>query len=355
MSPLSLRRRSRGADHDLADAVLEDVLEDLPPIASAADQATANVAAKAATIGLMVCLVLGPVGAVLGGVAVAAAMKSPPAQQAAVVDDSNQRAAAGELAQRVVVAWLAATRANPGALVDLVPGASDASLPERAFKVTEVGVSGIGRAGEVWSVTVAATVTDALGVTARRFYRVPVQVTGDPVAGGGGASGTVTALTLPAPVSPPSTGAAPQSAYRGPLGETSAVGVTVTQFLGAYLAGTGDVSRYLTPGVTLTALTPAPYTDVSLEDLRADTNADGDAVPGDGDQMRVLATVTATVTRQQTSACTYALSLTARAGRWEIAGIDPAPASASKTPSATPAPGTTSPGDVSSPSSTTSS
>ena len=36
------------------------------------------------------------------------------------------------------------------------------------------------------------------------------------------------------------------------------------------LTGAGDVGRYLTPGVTLVALTPAPYTSVRLDDLRGD-------------------------------------------------------------------------------------
>jgi len=48
--------------------------------------------------------------------------------------------------------------------------------------------------------------------------------------------------------------------------------------------------------------------------------------PADGQRMRVLATAAAEVTDTQSANVTYALTLAARAGRWEITAIDPTPA-----------------------------
>lgn len=309
-SVLSLRRR-RPEDQEAAEG---DLVADLPPIASGSHQSATHVAAKAATAGLTACLILGPVGAALGGLAFLQGSQLAPTQTAAAVDQSNERAIAEEFAQRVVLTWLTSTRDQSAALTALVPGVQGASLPERGFDVTDATVARIAQDGGLWSVTVAANVTDARSETVRRFYQVPVQVTGS----------AVTALTLPAPVSPPTAGVAPRTGYRTQLDPNSVVGVTVSQFLAAYLTGTGDVSRYLTPGVSLTVLAPPPYAEVQLEELLGDS--DGDAVPVSGQRLRVLATAVGTVTAKQAATVTYALSLTARAGRWEITAIDPVPA-----------------------------
>jgi hypothetical protein len=115
----------------------------------------------------------------------------------------------------------------------------------------------------------------------------------------------------------------------------------VGQFLNAYIAGSGDVTRYLTPGVVLTTLTPAPYTSVDLSEIRAEGSDQPPAVvPVDGTQIRVLALGTAVVTDQQTSNVAYALTLTARAGRWEISALDLVPVqSQTQSPDASSAPG----------------
>jgi hypothetical protein len=77
------------------------------------------------------------------------------------VDDSNEQAMAGEFAQRVVLTWLAATREGPEDLLALVKDAQLAFLPEQPFTATDLTVARIEDADGVWSVTVAATVTDA--------------------------------------------------------------------------------------------------------------------------------------------------------------------------------------------------
>lgn len=223
---------------------------------------------------------------------------------------------AGEYAQRVVLTWLTTPRAKPDPLLALVGDARVATLPELPFTAADSAVAGVTQSSGIWSVTVAVTVTDDRKITSRRFFQVPVLVAG----------GAVTALSLPAAVSAPIVGIPPRTGYRSQLSAGSAVGVTVTQFLAAYTAGAGDVSRYLTPGHSLAALSPAPYTAVRLTELRSDSDIAGDAVPRDQQRMRVMALASVTVTDRQVSTVAYALTLTSRAGRWEVAAIDPVPA-----------------------------
>ncbi|GAA4997767.1 conjugal transfer protein [Actinopolymorpha pittospori] len=319
MSPtVSLRRRA-GVEEQNTN---EDLREELPPIADGAHQTTSALAAKAATVGLMACLVLGPVGAVAGGLALAQSARPAPVQAATVTDRSNDQAVAGEFAQRVVLTWLTTTQDQPAPVLALVKDAQISAMSQQAFTTADPTVARIVQTDGTWSVTVAVTVTDARNQTARRFFQLPVQLT----------NGSVTALTLPTPVSPPTVVQGSTPTYCTQIGTSSPVGQTVAQFLTAYIAGSGDVSRYLTPGVALAALTPAPYMSVRLDDLRSTGDVDPAAAPEDDQRMRVLAVATASVTDKQSSSVAYALTLTARAGRWEITAIDPTPAVAAKTP-----------------------
>ena len=331
MSPtLSLRRRRPIEDEDFVGQELDDAdALDLPPIADGAHQTTTHLAARLATVVLLLCLVASPVALAVAGLAYFQSSSVSTSAPPAVVDRSNDQAVASEFAQRVVVTWLTATQQNPDALVALVKDAQLSTLPRDPFEVRDPSLARITQTNGTWSVTVAVTVTDARTVTARRFFQVAVRLD----------AGSVSALTLPTPVSPPAVAPASTDDYRSQLDSTGPAAQTVAQFLTAYLTGSGDVGRYLTPGVSLAALSPAPYTSVRLEDLRGDNDVRStDTVP-DGRRLRVLATATAAVTDQQRSTVSYALTLTARAGRWEITGIDPAPAYTPRT-SATTAPGT---------------
>ena len=325
MSPtLSLRRRRAEPA-----VPVDDVSEDLPPIASAREQVASNLGAKAATIALLGCLAAGPLGLAAGALAIGQASGSTAPAQSVVPDQSNERAAAGEFAQRVVLAWLGATRDHPGQLAALVSNAQTASFPTVAFQTSDPTVSAIRNINGVWAVTVAVTVTDARPSTVRRFFLVPVVVSG----------ASVTALTLPSPVAGPPVTAGPGLDYQVQVASTGPVASTVAQFLGAYLAGAGDVTRYVTPGVQLPAIDPAPYTAVRVTDLRCDLNVDTTATPKDGTVLRLLAAADATATAKQTVSVGYALTLRSRAGRWEVAAIDPSPSLATKSPGAASAPG----------------
>lgn len=320
MSPgLSLRRRP--ADVDAA-----TIQPDLPPIADGAHQTSTYLAARVATVGLLLCLAVSPLALVVALLAFSHGGSGSAAQPPGVTDRSNDQAVAGEFAQHLVVTWLTATQDSPDALLALVKDAQLSTLSRDPFGVRDPALARISEADGTWSVTVAVTVTDARKVTARRFFQVPVRLD----------AGTVSALSLPTPVSPPPVTPAASDEYRTQLDSTGPQSQTVAQFLSAYLTGSGDVGRYLTPGITLTAVSPAPYTSVRLDDLRGDTDVSTSTTPRDGQRLRVLASATAVVTEQQSSSVSYALTLTARAGRWEITAIDPAPAYTPKTPAASP-------------------
>lgn len=291
--------------------------QDLPPIASGSAQSVSWLATRALSMLLLGCLLAGPIALVLVlGSALGGEPSSTTTTPASAEDRSGERAIAGQFAEQLVTAWLASTSDHPEPLQALVPAAAVPVGTRKAFVVTDPAVAGIESVGEGWSVTVAASVTDARDVTARRFYQVPVQVSGS----------SVVALSLPTVVSGPALAPPPASAYRAQIPTSTPLGVAVSEFLSAWLTG-GEISRYLTPAVVLSAPLPAPFTTARVDELRAaGDDIDPAVAPTDGQLIRVLATVTASVTDQQAVAADFAVSLTARAGRWEISGIDRAPA-----------------------------
>ncbi|MQY40173.1 hypothetical protein SRB17_82040 [Streptomyces sp. RB17] len=146
-----------------------------------------------------------------------------------------------------------------------------------------------------------------------RYYAIPV------VADRAGASFTVTGA--PGVVAGPARAGVPKSPYRVtvPEGDLSSA---VAEFLGAYLTGAGEVSRYLAPGVKLTAVSPAPYTALSLQQLSAiEEAAAAEQVPADGTTVRVLAEVEARDAAGRWPPA-YELTLKARSGRWEATALE---------------------------------
>ncbi|MGI5397069.1 hypothetical protein [Streptomyces sp. CA-251251] len=101
----------------------------------------------------------------------------------------------------------------------------------------------------------------------------------------------------------------------------SSLASTVGEFLGANLTGTGEVDRYLAPGVKLTPVSPAPYTTVTVREVSAvEEAAAAGQVPADGTKVRVLVQAEA---RDEAGRwpLAYELALTARSGRWDIAAL----------------------------------
>jgi pyruvate/2-oxoglutarate dehydrogenase complex dihydrolipoamide acyltransferase (E2) component len=146
-----------------------------------------------------------------------------------------------------------------------------------------------------------------------RYYAVPVSSDST------GSSFTVTGA--PGVVAGPARAEVPTSSY-GVLVPEGDLSLAVGQFLAAYLTGAGEVDRYLAPGVKLTAVSPAPYTAVAVQQVSAAEQAAAAAqVPADGTTVRVLASVEARDTAGRWP-LGYELTLKARSGRWEVAAME---------------------------------
>ncbi|WP_348541257.1 conjugal transfer protein [Streptomyces sp. SAI-208] len=172
-----------------------------------------------------------------------------------------------------------------------------------------VAVRSAQQTGTAWSVTVAAQYADGR----LRYFAVPVAADAD------GASFTVSGA--PGVVAGPARTKGVQSPYTVPVPTDGDVSSTVGEFLAAFLAGAGEIDRYLAPGVALSPVSPAPYQTVMLQQmLAAEQEAAADSVPADGTQVRVMAEVEAHDSWGRWPLA-YELTLAARAGRWEVAGL----------------------------------
>lgn len=260
-----------------------------------------------------------------GPIALCVALASTPTtvEAATPAKPATVRAAAagadpGGYAQLFVSAWLRssaddATSAQARLAQSLAP---DVELPDPATgagaQLTPQSVTAVRsaqRTGGAWSVTVAVQYADGR----LRYYAVPVAV------GGAGASFEVT--EAPGVVAGPARAEAAKSPYGVSVPEadlSSAVG----EFFAAYLTGSGEVSRYLAPGVTLSAVSPAPYTAVTVQQVSSvEEVAAGEQVPADGTTVRVLVQVEARDADGRWPLA-YELALKARSGRWEVAALE---------------------------------
>lgn len=134
--------------------------------------------------------------------------------------------------------------------------------------------------------------------------------------------GAMSALSLPAPVQQPGIKEAPALAYSEKVNDKK-VKETVEQFLNAYAAGQGDVSRYVSPDSKITSIAHSPFEKVTVSAITAHTAPPSDP-PSNGSKTPVMVTADMeTSTGKRTAQ--YVLTLEGRDGRWEIQSIDPAP------------------------------
>ncbi|WP_328499624.1 conjugal transfer protein [Streptomyces sp. NBC_00457] len=223
-----------------------------------------------------------------------------PAGYATVFLDAWLRSRAG--AESTAQARLAQSM---GPDVDL-PEASDAQPGPESV----VAVRSAQQTGRAWSVTLAAQYADG----SVRYFAVPV------VADSGGASFTVSGA--PGVVSGPARAQEAQSPYTVTVPTDSDLSSAAGEFLAAYLAGAGEVDRYLAPGVSLWPVSPAPYQTVTVQQiLAADQAAAAESVPADGTRVRVMAQVEARDSSGRWPLA-YELTLKARSGRWEVAALE---------------------------------
>ncbi|MGC7096713.1 conjugal transfer protein [Amycolatopsis lurida] len=246
---------------------------------------------------------------------------SPPApnELAGVVD----RAPTG-WAEMFVRSWLSASREDEAGLEAFYPpGMKSQRAVGTQVSAETAAVSSVSAGAGQWSVVVSASLLtqqpDGRHKAKLVCFQVSLLEQTEPPA--------YAAAALPSPVSCPATLPTPQLAYGETAELAGPIGGSVLGFLNAYLTARGGLERYVTPGAQLTAAVPAPYTSVQLSELRTHERFEpGQAArPPDGQQVHVLVRASAFDATGQISPIDYALTLTARAGRWEVARIDPVP------------------------------
>ncbi|MEW1914202.1 conjugal transfer protein [Kitasatospora sp. NPDC085895] len=323
---------------------------------SVGGRANAVAAVRWAAWGL---LVLGPV---LGGAAfVSASSAAAPVRPVPAAAPASGGQGAAGFAQLFVAAFIGAGDGDQAELAAYFPGASALHFEgtpgqRRGEQLTVVRLRQTDR--DVWSVTVAARIVDRSAPSASpsadsgpgrqgsqpgaagavRYFQVPVAT----AAAADGSSGFV-ALAMPAEVSAPARIDAPALVYGSvrPALPSDPLVQAVGSFLAAYLTGSGaPLDRFLAPGTRIGPVLPAPYTAVAVDQVAVEGSDVAGAVPRDGVRVRLLAVVRATGPDGARVPLSYAFTLSARAGRWEIAALEGAPAEAD---GSVPAPGQSSP------------
>lgn len=308
---------------------------------------------------LIAAIACGPL-AVAGGVTGAFAGPQTPVKAApAEVEDGADEAVAGQLARSLVVTWLEAKRGDESALSSYV-ATEGLSLPtEPLFKAAEPAVAGVENvpasafipglepasqehqeqsetstapvAGPArtraaherdgYAITVAVWVRPTGPENApavQRFFRVPVVFT---------ATGP-RAASLPAPVAGLPVGSQVQTGYDKRVDTNHPMSVSALQFLNAMLAGSGDISRYTAPGTVIRPVDPPMAESVQLTDVKATSEAPpASQTVVDGTRMRLLATTRLVQPGggERFTTSQFALTLSARAGRWEVVALDAVP------------------------------
>lgn len=254
--------------------------------------------------------------------------------------DTAAQAAANERAVELVETWLRADKDDQQLLASLT-SAPVGSLPQEGLTIRDSSIAQSEAAEDgVWSVTVGVDVAEpAPGSTpppagqaegeeadvplvwVRRYFQVPVLVERTETRYSGPEL-AVAALALPAPVPGPAAAEPPDLDYPETISPTSEAGQSVSGFLAAMVAGDGEISRYLRPGTTISAIVPAPYAGVAVTGIKGSHELSES--PADGDGTHALTTVELTRLDGQKTTSQYVLTLVARDGRWEVAGVEPA-------------------------------
>lgn len=288
---------------------------------------------KAITAGLLAAVLCGPLALVTASVNGQA--RPAVAQVTGEQPLTAQQQSAGEHGAAFVAAWLSATRDNPGTLSTYINPAAISQLSATAWKYRDLAIVSVEKTekSDLMSVVVAANIEEfdmesesGATVWPRRYFAVTVRVT----------DAGLSVVGLPAPIAAPAKeDSAVRLAYGQTVLQTSTARQTVEAFLSAYLAGSGDVSRYVSPGSEITAIAPAPYMTLTVSDVKSDVEPSDK--PSTGSVVHVLVTAEVTSASDQRLTTTYALTLTARDGRWETTSVDLAPME-SVTPGAAPSP-----------------
>lgn len=245
----------------------------------------------------------------------AAQQKPVAATSLDMTDTSAQAQAVG-----YVQAWLSATGSDHAALDQYAQVTVNSQEPTEYRNLRQAGFT---KNGDLISVRVTGetkTVQEQEGgkrveVWTPRWWQVVLRVDG---------SGGISVVGLPTPISAPASASGNLNlGYSKPVNSTEA-SATVNEFLTAYLTGVGEVSRYTTPGSSILPVTPAPYEQVSVQEIRSDVDLTDKTIRKNGAKAH-LSVVARTSSGKSAQTTTYFLTVKARDGRWEIESIDQIP------------------------------
>jgi len=279
-----------------------------------------DLAATLMKIGFWVLLVLGGIGGL--GTLTSTSGAGQSASDGGSGDRGQERQLAQGHALQVARAWASATQEDPGQVTELLPQLSVSDLPAAVDPVIDVVVQNAEPVDELtWAVTVAVTSRapgsedEQAPPPTTQYLRIAIAVDGH----------SAQVLTLPAIVAGPAPMMPPELAYPRELPSRSEVAGSIGGFMSALLTGEGDVARYSTPGAETSPVTPAPYAEVQVTEVRTmQTDNDPIASPTGGQVLEVLVSVTAS-TEDRTDRLQYPLQLTARDGRWEVTQVRSGP------------------------------
>ena len=265
-------------------------------------------------LGLIVAAVLcGPIAL---GFAVGGGRPSPldavPAHEERVGESAAVERTAGQDRAKIeatafVEVWLSSNREQSDRVASfLLQPPEDLQLPTKtAGPVAADAITAEPLDAHHWAITVRSRHHDGT-----RWWLVDVVIDGDTAA--------IAALPsqIPAPRRPePGDHAEPAS-----LSDTHPAAHTATEFLAAMLTGTGDITRWSSPGSDLAPIAPAPCTAIKTAATTA--TPDPAAVPETGEELDVAVTVTCTTGRESALHTQYGLHLQGRDGRWEVAALN---------------------------------
>ncbi|MFD8001135.1 conjugal transfer protein [Streptomyces mirabilis] len=288
-----------------------------PPMAAGARLEKMRRRVRLSRLALFTAIAAGPVAlgvAVMSGPTTVAAA---PSDKPAAVRSAAAAADPAGYAQVFIDAWLRSSAGDTNsAQARLAQSlAPDVDLPDPVASAQPdpaavTAVRSAQRGDGAWAVTVAAQYADGR----LRYFVVPV------TADASGASFTVTGA--PGAVAGPARAAVGKSPYGVSVASDGDLSLAVGEFFGAYLAGAGEVDRYLAPGVKLSPISPALYTAVAVQRVSAvEEAAAAEKVPADGTAVRVLVEVEARDSGGRWP-LGYELTLKARSGRWEVAALE---------------------------------
>ncbi|HET7486503.1 MAG TPA: conjugal transfer protein [Acidimicrobiales bacterium] len=263
---------------------------------------------------------------VVGAIGGSSALLRPPARAAATAAPAPSTAGPSGFAELYVAAYLRAGQGTEAQLrayyperVELRDVPAGSRYPARTVTLA---VEAVGE--RYWSVVVAAEVLLAAGDEFRRdalrYYRVAV------VQPGPGQPMAATSLPAEVPAPPaPSALRLDVGALERPRSDDP-VADALGRFFSAFLAGQGELARYVAPGADLVAVTPAPFAAVEVVRMATQELAGGARM--------VLAEVRGTDAGGRQQLLHYSLRLGQREQRWEVAELLPGPPLAAVRPPA---------------------